>query len=272
MEKQIKLKNSDIDSLNRRLLELNSVNKWFELKLNSSIRFPLIDHVDISDHDIRIFIDVLNYVLVSIQDFVTVMIREMQSTNWNIDQAVKSIEPNGVFDQSKYKCFVFESYVTREMFEGFGVKSDEDDKNGTDILEEDCTSSLAKFTRGKYMRLVHQKMEYSFNGNLGQRKMLNEWQFSLTTKFLGSFTEMARRVWILRCLALSFDEEVSVFRVSSGCRFSSVYIKNVVVNSSGGGGDWLPVAFTVVPGFKIGEKVVQSQVYLSPAGGSKNIA
>ncbi|CAN1328826.1 Protein GRAVITROPIC IN THE LIGHT 1 [Linum perenne] len=74
---------------------------------------------------------------------------------------------------------------------------------------------------------------------------------------------MARRVWVLNLLAMSFGERLHVFQVRKNCRFSEVYMESV---SDGGanGGD-LRVGFTVVPGFKIGSTVIQSQVYLTPA-------
>ncbi|KAJ9565823.1 hypothetical protein OSB04_001789 [Centaurea solstitialis] len=236
--------------------------------------------MNLSDLTVNNFIEVLDYALGSVTDFVKLLICEMEASNWNIDAAVKSIEPEEIFPKSSHKCFAFESYVTREIFEGFSVRSDEDEEDRfynfsqfkelrslstTDLLNRNPRSPFAKFARAKYMRVVHPKMELSFYGDLGQRRTLNEWRFP-TTAFFGAFAEMARRVWILRCLALSFDEEVSVFRVRRGCRFSSVYMESVVAeeeeeDGDAGGGE-VAVAFTVVPGFKIGKTVVQSQVDL----------
>ncbi|KAJ0443723.1 putative protein gravitropic in the light 1 [Helianthus annuus] len=115
------------------------------------------------------------------------------------------------------------------------------------------------------MRLVHPKMEASLYGNLSQRKTLNTWQYP-DTVFFGAFTEMARRVWVLRCLAAAFEKEVSVFMVRKGCRFSEVFMESVTDEAvvTGGGGE-VRVGFTVVPGFKIGDTVVQSQVFVLPA-------
>ncbi|KVH89451.1 protein GRAVITROPIC IN THE LIGHT 1-like [Cynara cardunculus var. scolymus] len=275
MEKQIKSKDSEISSLENVLMAANSTNKSIESRLSSSRCFPLLDNKNLSDLTITNFIGVLDYALRSIQDFVKLLICDMEAANWDIDAAVKAIEPDEIFPKSSYKCFAFESYVTREIFEGFNVRSDEDEEDRfqnfyqfkklkslttTHLLKQNPRSPFAKFTRAKYMRLVHPKMEFSFYGNLSQRKTLNAWQFP-ETPFFGAFAEMARRVWILRCLALSFHEEVSVFRATKGCRFSNLYMESVMDDEIG---DELRVAFTVVPGFKIGKMVVQSQVYVSP--------
>ncbi|KAL8103516.1 hypothetical protein AgCh_027922 [Apium graveolens] len=78
-----------------------------------------------------------------------------------------------------------------------------------------------------------------------------------------AFAEMARRIWILHCLAFSVDEEVSVFNVGKNCRFSEVYMESVTNEALLAGNNRSAVAFTVVPGFKIGKTVVQSKVFLA---------
>ncbi|KAK1422746.1 hypothetical protein QVD17_18032 [Tagetes erecta] len=274
LEVQVKSKDLEIDSLQKLLTEANSTNDLIETKLNSSSCFPRFDGMNLSDLNLTNFVSVLNYALRSVHDFVKLLICEMRSVNWNIDAAVNAIVPDVFFPKSSYKCFAFESFVTREIFEQFVTRFDEDESDrfynfnefkkmkslgAMNLLNENVRSSFAKFTRAKYMRLVHPKMEMSLFGNLRHRKTLNSWRFPVTGLF-GAFAEMARRVWMLRCLALSFDEEVSVFRVRKGERFSNVYMENVVGGEISEG---LLVAFTVVPGFKIGKTVVQSQVYLS---------
>lgn len=84
------------------------------------------------------------------------------------------------------------------------------------------------------------------------------------TEFFKVFSEMGRRVWLLHCLAFSFDQEVNIFQVRKNCRFSEVYMESVSDEIFSAAGGEFTVAFTVVPGFKVGKTVVQSQVYLSP--------
>lgn len=282
MEREIKSKDFQLSSLRKQLVEADSTNKSIETKLNSSGCFPILDNVNLSDLTPTNFIAVLHYALRSIRNFVKLLVRDMGNAHWDIDAAVKAIEPNVVFSKSSYRCFAIESYVAREMFVGFN-DDDEDEEEEEDrfqwfnhfkkmksltttqLLKENPRLAFGKFTRAKYMRLVHPKMEASLYGNLSQRKTLNAWQFP-DTAFFGAFTEMARRVWVLRCLAAAFDKEVSVFEVRKGCRFSEVYMESVTDEAFSGGqsGDELRVAFTVVPGFKIGETVVQSHVYVPP--------
>nr|XP_043625473.1 protein GRAVITROPIC IN THE LIGHT 1-like [Erigeron canadensis] len=273
MEREIKTKDYEVFSLKKHLVELESTNKSLELKVNSSGCFSILDNVKLSDLTATNFVTVLHYTLRSLRNFVKLLVRDMVNAHWDIDAAVKAIEPNVVFSKQSYKCFAIESYVTREMFDGFNENDDNEDRfqwfnrfkkmksiSTMQVLKENPRSAFGKFTRAKYMRLVHPKMEASLYGNLSQRKTLNTWQFP-DTAFFSAFTEMARRVWVLRCLAGGFEKEVSVFQVRKGCRFSEVYMESV---TDDGGGEDLRVAFTVVPGFKIGDTVVQSQVYVLP--------
>ena len=94
--------------------------------------------------------------------------------------------------------------------------------------------------------------------------------------FFTAFAEMAMRVWALHCLALSFEEDVTIFQVKKNTRFSEVYMECVTEEpvsaasweSSDSDSGELRVGFTVVPGFKMGKTVIQSQVYVSLVGSS----
>ncbi|CAG7905256.1 unnamed protein product [Brassica rapa] len=86
--------------------------------------------------------------------------------------------------------------------------------------------------------------------------------------FYECFVAMASSVWTLNKLALSFDPEVEIIQVESGVDFSIVFMEDVLrrkedkrltVNLTRG----KVVGFTVVPEFKVGCTVIQSQVYLT---------
>ncbi|XP_035841428.1 protein GRAVITROPIC IN THE LIGHT 1 [Helianthus annuus] len=258
MEREIKSKDFEISSLKTQLSEITSVNKSIETKLNSSACFPLRDDVTLHNLTPTHFVDVLHYALRSVRSFVKVLVRDMINAHWDIDAAVQAIDPTIIFAKPAYS----NSNNKVRWFNRFKrMKS----VTTQQLLKENPKSIFGKFTRAKYMRLVHPKMEASLYGNLSQRKTLNTWQYP-DTVFFGAFTEMARRVWVLRCLAAAFEKEVSVFMVRKGSRFSEVFMESVTDEAvvTGGGGE-VRVGFTVVPGFKIGDTVVQSQVFVLPA-------
>lgn len=286
MEWKKEQKDAEIASLKTKLEAITRTNKLLDKKLNSSgVLFPLGNNIPLKDLNQCHFIRVLHYVLRSLRHFVKQFVREMEAKNWDLDLAVKAIEPNAVFVTPKHKHFAIESYVSQVMFDGFNHHNfflpDEGTKQAlkpqnffenfqklqsltaSHIFTQNPRYPFAKFCRGKYLKVMHPKMEVSFFGNLDQRKVVSSGAFP-ATEFFSLFAEMARRVWLLHCLAFSFDPPAVAFQVRKGCRFSEVYMESAAGEDDVVSGD-VTAAFTVVPGFKIGKTVVQSVVYLSPS-------
>lgn len=290
LESDVEEKGSDIALLRKQLEECTTFNKSLEKKLNASGPLSMFDDFQFTKLNPSHFVQVLHFCLRSARSFVKMMVKEMESAKWDLDAAAKTIEPGAVFARESHKCFAFESFVCRTMLEGFdspdfGVAKDSDSKrldpeqhfntfktlksvHPKSFLAQNPSSSLARFTRTKYLNLVHAKMECSFFGNLNQRKLVTSGGFP-DTAFFTAFAEMSRRFWLLHCLGFSMHEQVSIFQVKKDCSFSEIYMENVTEESllSGEINDGnvdVRVSFTVVPGFKIGATVIQNQVYLSP--------
>ncbi|KAJ1402191.1 hypothetical protein SESBI_28290 [Sesbania bispinosa] len=302
LQKKLKLspqlhgKESDISSLKKQLDECIAFNNSLEKKLNSSGSLSVLDNLHLSVLNPSHFTQFLHHTLRSIRNFVKLMIRGMESAHWDLEAAAKSIHPDAIFATESHQCFAFESFVCITMFEGFNypnftvpskplekhhhhIKNLYFDKfkklkslNLKHYLAHNSNSSLARFLKSKYLQVVHAKMECSLFGNLKQRKVLNEGGIPDSAFFM-AFAEMAKRVWALHLLAMSFEEDVTLFQVKKNTRFSEVYMEcaaEQMLPTSGKATDFnsgeLRVGFTVVPGFKIGKTVIQSQVYLSPVG------
>ncbi|XP_057725215.1 protein GRAVITROPIC IN THE LIGHT 1-like [Arachis stenosperma] len=290
LESQVRLKESEIIFLKEKLDEANKHNKSIEKRLNQSGQLSVLDNLHISGLSPSHFATVLRSTVRSIRSFVRLLVEEMRSTDWDIDAAVNAIEQDVVYFVEDHKCFAIESFVCREMFDSFHfpdfslLNESLPDRNkrqqvffarfnelkstkAREFLAVNPRSSFAKFCRVKYLKLVHPKMESSFFGNLSQRNLLNSGEGFPDTAFFGSFAEMAKKVWILHCLAFSFEPQVSIFQVRKGCRFSDVYMESVnddmLLCSDQTVESDPQVAFTVVPGFRIGKTVIQCQVYLS---------
>lgn len=286
LESEAEHKGTAIPSLKTQLEELVSSNQCLESKLKASGPLSIFDNLRLSNLSPTHFVQFQQQTLRSIRNLVKLMVREMESASWDLDTAIKFIEPEAEFSKQSHRCFAFESYVSKTMLEGFhnpnfGLPSDSFSPNHKThhlFFEEfnklksvnpksflaqnqNQNSSFCKFTRAKYLQLVHAKMECSLFGNLNQRKLVNSGEVP-DTPFFAAFAEMSMRVWLLHCLAFSFGQQVSIFQVKKSCRFSEVYMESVTVNDSDTG---FSVIFTVVPGFKIGKAVYQSLVYLSPA-------
>ncbi|CAA2989726.1 GRAVITROPIC IN THE LIGHT 1-like [Olea europaea subsp. europaea] len=288
MQGEMERKDSQISLLQDQLQEIVQNNKSLEIKLNASGSFSILDNIKFSDSNPRVFIMVFHYALRSIRNFVKLMIRNMVSANWDTDAAANAIQPEITFSKRDHKGFAFESFVCREIFSGFNepffsIQNDHQSlPNDTDqlrifffeqfkklrsvsviqFLGQNPNSLFGKFLKAKYLHFVHPKMEFSFAGNLNQRKMVNSGEYP-ETEFFKAYAEMGRRVWLLHFLAFSLDQEVSIFQVKRSSRFSEVYMESITDDIFVAAQRDFWVAFTVVPGFKVGQTVVQSQVYLS---------
>ncbi|KAL3617008.1 hypothetical protein CASFOL_039402 [Castilleja foliolosa] len=289
MRNEIESKDLKVISLRNQLQGIVEENKSMEKKMNASGSFSILDNVRFSDLNPKDFVLVLHYLLRSVRNYVKLVAREMQTANWDIEAAANAIQPGVSFRKTDHKAFVFESFVCREIFTGFNepgfcsVQHSEIHQffpgevyqrriffyeqfrklrsaSVNQFLRQNPNSLFGKFLRSKYLQLVHPKMEFSFSGNLNQRKMVNGGEFPETELFK-TFAEMGRRVWLLHCLAFSFLHEVSVFQVKRGSKFSEVYMESVTeeIFAATAAEGAFRVAFTVVPGFKVGKTVVQSQ-------------
>ena len=82
------------------------------------------------------------------------------------------------------------------------------------------------------------------------------------------FVKMAKWIWILCGIASTIDPKAKLFVVAKGCEFSDVYMEPVeeACEDSAGSGEGKAtqkVEFMVMPGFRIGETLVKSRVYIS---------
>lgn len=284
LDSQVKLKESEITFLKEKLEECKKENRVIEKRLNASGSLSALDNLHMSGLSPTHFIPVLRHTVRYIRTFVKLMVNEMQSAGWNLDAAADVINPGVTYWKEDHKCFTFESFVCREMFDNFHIpnfalpnQSLPDVKQrkrlfferftelksvkAKDYLSQKPKSTFGKFCRVNYLKLVHPKMESSFFGNLNQRNLVSSGEFP-ETNFFTTYAEMAKRVWLLHCLAFSFDPVASIFQFKDRCRFSEVFMESV--SDEAFSPETEPcVAFTVVPGFKIGKTVIQSQVYLS---------
>lgn len=284
LECEAKLKDSEITFLKEKLEEFKKDNRLIEKRLNASGSLSALDNLHMSGLSPNHFIPVLRHTVRSIRTFVKLMVSEMQSAGWNIEAAANVIHPNVAYWKQEHRCFTFESFVSKEMFDSFHIPNfglpneslpehkqrrrlfferftELKSVKAKDYLCQKPKSTFGKFCRAKYLRLVHPKMESSFCGNLTQRNLVNSGEYPDST-FFATFAEMAKRVWLLHCLAFSFEPVASIFQFKKSCRFSEVYMESVSDEAFSPEAEPC-VAFTVVPGFKIGKTVIQSLVYLS---------
>ncbi|KAF8084027.1 hypothetical protein N665_0738s0016 [Sinapis alba] len=295
LESQCKLKDSEILFLREKLEETTKQNRLTEKRLNQSGQLcnPL-DNLHLSALNPTHFVAYLNHTVKSIRGFVKLMIQQMKLAGWDLSMAANSIQPGVFYYKQDHKCFTFEHFVSNVMFEAFHLphfstesrsfkkqsKTEREAKQSKteretfferftelksmkakDYLNTRPKSRFARFCRAKFLQLIHPKMEQAFFGHMHLRNQVSAGVFPETSLCSG-FLEMAKRVWLLHCLALSFEHEAEIFRVHKGCRFSEVYMRSVAEEALEET-EQPRVAFTVVPGFRIGNCLIQCEVYLS---------
>ncbi|KAK7395636.1 hypothetical protein VNO78_16200 [Psophocarpus tetragonolobus] len=130
--------------------------------------------------------------------------------------------------------------------------------NPMDLLGIHPGCEFSLFCEQKYERLVHPSMESSIFVNLEEKEaVLNSWR-SLSM-FYEAFVGMASAVWTLHKLSYAFDPAVEIFQVERGVEFSMIYMEDVTKRLTWPNKGRAKVGFTVLPGFKIGRVVIQSQ-------------
>ncbi|KAJ1378815.1 hypothetical protein SESBI_47452 [Sesbania bispinosa] len=268
LKSQNSAKDSEILRLRRRLHDLEMGNK----NLTEKVRQMRLEKRKESVLSVTKFQDVFKSASKSIHDFAKPLISLMKASGWDLDKAAKSIENAAVYSKRCDKKYAFEAYIARRMFHGVALTSyDVSDimkfDDPFDALMENPDSEFAKFCQEKYLLVVHPKMEESFFGNLDHRTLITSGKHP-RTEFYQLFAKMAKWVWVLLGSAVSIDPDATLFSVSRGSMFSSFYMesdeeeKESAILSDKEGASY-KVEFMIMPGFKIGQMVVKSRVYIS---------
>ncbi|KAL8525837.1 hypothetical protein ACS0TY_015177 [Phlomoides rotata] len=265
LKSQAKNKDKEVADLRLKHQELESWNKKLaeEIKERERERFAGLNH-----HSLE---NVVKAVGKAIHDFAKPLIALMKISDWDLDKAANAIEPSVVYAKRSHKKYAFEAYVTRRMFHGFTIQPcflgnimKLDDP--IDALMDDPKSSFAMFCRTKYLLVVHPKMEESFFGNLDHRKFVAN-GFHPYTPFYRAFVRMARCVWYLQALIAFIEPKAEMYGVKQGSEFSDIYmevleeLKELMTLDKDQ--ERYKVEFMIMPGFKLGETLIRSQVYVS---------
>ncbi|KAL2511456.1 Plant protein of unknown function (DUF641) [Abeliophyllum distichum] len=243
---------------------------------------------------IRVFEAMLNDSVKSLRCFTKLLIDLMRRAGWDLEKAAYSVYSDIDYAKKGHFRYVFLSYVCLGMFRNFDLNDfglgdsqvmcngngsingetstihngylreliEHVASNPMEILSKNPKCEFSRFCEKKYEELIHPTMESSLFSNLDRKeKVLDSWK-SLSV-FYELFVRMASSIWLLHTLAYSFDPLVEIFQVERGVDFSMVYMEDVMGKCSFPGKTRPKVGFTVVPGFKIGRTVIQSQVYLT---------
>ncbi|KNA08623.1 hypothetical protein SOVF_160980 [Spinacia oleracea] len=290
LQSEIDVKDDEVSDLRQKLEELNQVNSRLSKKLSCS---PKEEEEGCEVLlTIRVFDKMLSEAFSFSHRFTKVLIGLMKRAHWDLDMVASSVYSGVDYVKKGHNRYALLSYVCLRMFQGFDLedfglgvedvgvcnghvsssKSEEKASvrklkehvsgNPMEILRKNPNCDFSKFCERKYQELIHPTMESSIFNNLDQDEVIvNSWK-SLG-EFYESFVKMASSVWALHKLAFSFDPVVDLFQVERDVEFSMVYMEDVTRRCKFPCKTRPKVGFTVVPGFKIGQTIIQSQVYLT---------
>ncbi|MED6213015.1 hypothetical protein PIB30_089169 [Stylosanthes scabra] len=208
----------------------------------------------------------------SIHDFAKPLISLMKASGWDLDKAANAIENGAVYSRRCDKKYAFEAYIALRMFHGITLSSYDvgyvlkfDDP--IDALIANPDSDFAKYCQAKYLLIVHPKMEESFFGNLDHRAFIMSGRHP-RTEFYQLFAKMAKWIWVLLGSAHSIDPNAALFSVNRGSIFSSLHMESVEEEKeskilSDKECATYKVQFMIMPGFRIGQTMVRSRVYVA---------
>ncbi|CAI9292287.1 unnamed protein product [Lactuca saligna] len=278
LQSDIDGKDDKVSMLKKQLADIEECNSKLSVKLSKNLKPP-----NGFLPTIRVFDSMLRDACRSSHQFTKLLIQLMKKAGWDLDLAANYVHPDVTYARKGHNRYAFLSYVSLGMFQGFdsenfGVIGSESSDNSMELFDHVSVNPLetlnknpsfpfSKYCERKYEELVHPTMESSIFKNLDIKKeVLDSWK-SLSI-FYEAFVNMSSSMWLLHKLARSFTPPVEIFQVEKGVDFSMVYMEDVTKKDKFHHDKGLSkVGFTVVPGFKIGRTVVQSQVYLS---GSKH--
>ncbi|KAG7561588.1 hypothetical protein ISN45_Aa05g029820 [Arabidopsis thaliana x Arabidopsis arenosa] len=287
LQAEMDAKDLQVWSLRNKLGEIQKFTSKLSKRLSSNSSMDVLLSV-------RVFESLLHDAFKATQKFTKILIELMEKAGWDLELVAKSVHPEVDYAKERHNRYALLSYVCLGMFrgfdgEGFDLNENDDEvsemsssdsslrelmqhvsSNPMELLDRDKDCAFSRFCDNKYHELIHPNMASSIFSNMDENEaVLSSWR-SLST-FYESFVTMASSIWTLHKLALSFDPAVEIFQVESGVDFSIVFMENVLKRKQDKKFSMNPtrarVGFTVVPGFKIGCTVIQSQVYLN--GGFK---
>jgi flagellar biosynthesis chaperone FliJ len=218
----------------------------------------------------NLFAKVVNFASMSLHDFTKPLVSLMQISGWDLDSAVRCMHRETVFHERSHKKYSFDAYLSRVMLsdvheELFSMNYFDlvmGPVDPFDVLITYPNSDFSMFCREKYLDAIPKEMEDSFFGNLDHRAFLMNGCHP-KTPFYEAFVRMARWVWALKVMSLTFIPKAEMFYVREMDWFENEFMESVVAELTPSRGQMAKVGFTVMPGFKIGENIVRCRVYLS---------
>ncbi|KAF2303479.1 hypothetical protein GH714_018723 [Hevea brasiliensis] len=257
LQAEIDRKDNEFSALRKKLGDIQKSNSKLAKRLSGNLNLPSSCDVLLS---VRVLDSLINDACRATHKFTKILIDLMRKAGWDLDLAANSVHADIEYAKTGHNRYAF-SHIFVWTHSSLKQLLEHVSSSPVELLHRNHNCEFSRFCEKKYQELVHTTMESSIFSNLDQNEVvLNSWR-SLSI-FYESFVNMASAVWTLHKLAFSFDPVVEIFQVERGVDFSVVYMEDVTRRCTLPAKSRMKVGYTVVPGFKIGRTIIQSQVYL----------
>ncbi|CAN4097366.1 unnamed protein product [Withania somnifera] len=283
-------KDEKVSILRKKLEKLQDFNLCLSRKL--AVKDEKMNNSNEVLCTVRVFESMLCDSIKSANKFCKLLMELMKRAGWDLEKAANSMYSDVNYAEKEHHKYAFLSYICLGMFKGFDLEDfgicDEEivsnelilgennylklllehvSCNPMETLSKNPSCAFSRFCEKKYEEIIRPTVESSIFRNLdGKEATVDSWK-SLSV-FYELFVRMASTVWLLHKLAYSFNPIVEIFQVDRGVDFSMVYMEDVTRKIQFLLSKTKPkVRFTVVPGFKIGRTIIQTQVYLKGVKG-----
>ncbi|KAI5080254.1 hypothetical protein GOP47_0005733 [Adiantum capillus-veneris] len=225
-----------------------------------------------------------------VSDFSKALVVLMKRAKWDVEEG-------GVqWVMESHKALAVQSYICMRMFRGFEnedfymtgrlswllapAKHREECRQQFEamvqMVEEPLDllagmapgSAFGQFCRKKFLQIIPASMEEALLGDLRHRDcLLQEAGHPHWSRFYQAFVRMAKAIWTVHKLAFSLEQRLSIFQAEKGADFVATIMVSHIPNLelASDTHNLVPkVAFTIMPGFRIGEDVLlKCRVYLN---------
>lgn len=189
--------------------------------------------------------------------------------------------------------FRYQAYICKRLFEGFDHRNfgifestpglpvttvehcfrqyQMHDFKKSDTVERlfqrhpEIDNFLHEYCLRKFSVIFNRQLEEQlFDGNHEHNDSIDKYQHPFNSRFYRSYCKLAVSIWLVHRLAFSFKQPAKLFHPRPGMRFNTSNMQSVVPLDSASDDEDIPlqVGFCVIPGMKVGESIVPSEVYV----------
>ena len=241
-----------------------------------------------------LLVSALNGVKDASNNFAKVFKAQVDSSPSTMQADVKHlIQDVGQVSRIGHMKFQYQAFVCQRLFEGFDHRNFDlfestpglpvttvehcfrqyqmHDFKKSDPVERlfqrhpEIDNFLNAYCFRKFSLIFNRQLEEQlFDGKHEHNDSIDKYEHPCNSRFYRSYCKLAVSIWLVHRLGNSFNQPAKLFRPRPGMRFNTLTMQSVVPLDSASDDEevQLRVGFCIIPGMKVGESIVPSEVYV----------